>query len=68
MLADSGRTLLPVLELLDGAQASIVVLMHETAVALVKVSLYEDSFVKPSLITGVDRWTSRAPNEGRHGA
>jgi len=33
----------------------------------VNVSFYEDSFVKPSLVT-VDRWTSRAPYEGRHGA
>jgi len=32
--------LLPVLELLDGTQASVAVVMHETAVALVKVSFW----------------------------
>jgi putative transposase len=36
VLADSGQALLPMLELLEGAQASIDELMHETAVALVE--------------------------------
>jgi hypothetical protein len=36
VLAGSGRTLLPMLELLGGAQASIDELMHDTAVALVE--------------------------------
>ena len=34
VLAGSGQALLPMLELLEGAQASIDELMHETAVAL----------------------------------
>lgn len=36
VLASSGQALLPMLELLEGAQASIDELMHETAVALVE--------------------------------
>ena len=36
VLAGSGQALLPMLELLEGAQASIDELMHETAVALVE--------------------------------
>lgn len=36
VLADSGQALLPILELIEGAQASIDELMHETAVALVE--------------------------------
>ena len=36
LLAGSGQALLPMLELLEGAQASIDELMHETAVALVE--------------------------------
>ena len=35
VLAGSGQALLPMLELLEGAQASIDELMHETAVAVV---------------------------------
>jgi len=35
VLAGSGQALLPILELIEGAQASIDELMHETAVALV---------------------------------
>jgi putative transposase len=36
VLAGSGQALLPMLELLEGAQASIGELMHETAVALIE--------------------------------
>src|ERR1700716_2354542 len=36
VLASSGQALLPMLELLEGAQASIDELMHETAVAVVE--------------------------------
>ena len=36
VLAGSGQALLPMLELIEGAQASIDELMHETAVALVE--------------------------------
>ena len=36
VLAGSGQALLPMLELIEGAQASIDELMHETAVALVR--------------------------------
>ena len=47
LLAGSGQTLLPMPELLEGAQASIDELMHGTAVALVEQMLVLVSSLKP---------------------
>ena len=59
LLAGSGQTLLPMPELLEGAQASIDELMHGTAVALVEQMLVLVSSLKPP---------SRAPSHAKPGA